>query len=98
LQDSLTIDIQNPEFQAQQQNDDIANEDNNALEQMDPTAAFCLVASWSMTVSTYSKIVHELLDQHGGYLCKVRSFSSTTKLGDEAVADGQVSSVGQTRG
>eukprot|EP00892_Ulva_mutabilis_P010800 jgi/Ulvmu1/8092/UM004_0331.1 len=33
-------------------------------------SAFCLVASWSVTVTTYSRVLLELLEKHEGYLCK----------------------------
>lgn len=35
-------------------------------------SAFCLVASWSMAIGSYSKLLKKLLAQHNGYLCKVR--------------------------
>ena len=38
----------------------------------DMVHAFVLVAAWSATVATYSRIACELLAQHDGYLCKVR--------------------------
>lgn len=39
--------------------------------------AFCLVVSWSVTVAMYSRILLEVLEQHGGYLCKVCAYNKT---------------------
>lgn len=34
-------------------------------------SSFCLVASWSMAIGSYSKLLKGLLQKHNGYLCKV---------------------------
>jgi hypothetical protein len=47
---------------------------------IDIVSAFCLVASWSVAVASYSRIVCELLTQHNGYLCKVRPLWSPSLL------------------
>jgi hypothetical protein len=41
-------------------------------DQMDMVSAFCLVAAWSEAISAYSATAVDLLEQHRGYLCKVR--------------------------
>ena len=48
---------------------------NGALDesaQVAVVSAFCLVASWSVAVTTYSRIACELLEHWDGYLCKVK--------------------------
>lgn len=48
----------------------IRNNDDEG-EVQDIITAFSLVVSWSVTVATYSRVLLDLLEQHGGYLCKV---------------------------
>lgn len=47
-----------------------ASDEDQKLELVE---AFCLVAAYSIAVTTYSRLLAELLHIHNGYLCKVRA-------------------------
>lgn len=70
LQDKHSVDASSI-YHSQQHADVSAFQ--SALGSVEPhlVSTFCLVASWSMAIGSYSKLVKSLLQKYDGYLCKV---------------------------